>query len=379
MKEKTHLLIVGAGPFGLSLAAYLKDNNIEHIHLGHSMDYWKDQMPKGMYLRSPCDWHFDAVNEETIIKYLALQNLTVADVEPLTVDFYLNYAHWFQSQKGLAPRSRWVKSLNHIEDGFCAMLDDGSEIEAKKVVLAVGLRDFKHIPEVYSHLFPKNSIHHTADLVDFSALKDKRILIIGGRQSAFEWAALIQEQGAQAVHLSYRHDTPVFEAADWQWVEPVLENMVNQPSWFRTLSAHEKDQISQRIWADGRLKLEPWLLERIAKENIITHPHTYVIASKEISSKVLQITLNDQSSLLIDHIVFATGYKMDITRMPLLNNGNLMDQINAKNGFPVLDERFQCSVPNLYFTGFAASQDFGPFFGFTAAVRTSARTLGPLV
>ena len=155
--------------------------------------------------------------------------------------------------------------------------------------------------------------------------------------------------------------------------------MVNQPGWFRTLSAHEKDQISQRIWADGRLKLEPWLLERIAKENIITHPHTYVIASKEISSKVLQITLNDQSSLLIDHIVFATGYKMDITRMPLLNNGNLMDQINAKNGFPVLDERFQCSVPNLYFTGFAASQDFGPFFGFTAAVRTSARTLGPLV
>ena len=97
-----------------------------------------------------------------------------------------------------------------------------------------------------------------------------------------------------------------------------------------------------------------------------------------MSSKVLQITLNDQSSLLIDHIVFATGYKMDITRMPLLNNGNLLDKINSKNGFPVLDEGFQCSVPNLYFTGFAASQDLGPFFGFTAAVRTSARVLGAL-
>lgn len=98
-----------------------------------------------------------------------------------------------------------------------------------------------------------------------------------------------------------------------------------------------------------------------------------------MSSKVLQITLNDQSRLLIDHIVFATGYKMNINRMQLLNNGNLMGQINAKNGFPVLDDGFQCSVPNLYFTGFAASQDLGPFFGFTAAVRTSARVLGSLV
>jgi cation diffusion facilitator CzcD-associated flavoprotein CzcO len=40
MKEKTPLLIVGAGPFGLSLAAYLKDNNIEHIYLSNSFRFF---------------------------------------------------------------------------------------------------------------------------------------------------------------------------------------------------------------------------------------------------------------------------------------------------------------------------------------------------
>jgi hypothetical protein len=55
---------------------------------------------------------------------------------------------------------------------------------------------------------------HTCDLVDFAGLRGKRCLIVGGRQSAFEWAALIHEAGAAAVHVCYRHDTPAFKTAD---------------------------------------------------------------------------------------------------------------------------------------------------------------------
>ncbi len=376
MKEKTPLLVVGAGPFGLSLATYLKHKNIEHIQVGYSMDYWKNHMPKDMYLRSACDWHLDAVNEDTIMKYLESQNLKPADVEPLTLDFYLGYAKWFQSQKRLAPRPAWVKTLNRADDSFHAVLDDGSEIEAQKVVLAVGLRYFKNIPEEYKTLFPEDTFHHTAELVDFSMLKDKRVLIVGGRQSAFEWAALIHEQGAKEIHLTYRHDTPAFEPSEWAWVNPILGDMVNQPAWFRNLSQEEKDQVGKRMWAEGRLKLEPWLVKRISKDTITTHPHTHVTQCKDLSSRELQITLSDNATLMIDHVVMATGYKMDITRIPLLANGNLVDQISTKNGFPILDEGFQSSVPNLYFTGFPAAQDFGPFFGFTSAVRTSALVIG---
>jgi thioredoxin reductase len=376
MQEKTPLLIVGAGPFGLSLAAYLKHKNVEHIHLGHSMDYWKNHMPKKMYLRSACDWHLDADNEDTILKYLNAQNLTPADVEPLSLEFYLGYVNWFQSQKGLAPRPAWVKRLSRANDSFHAVLDDGSEIEAQKVVLAVGLRHFKNIPEEYKTIFPEGTFHHTAELADFSVLKDKRTLIIGGRQSAFEWAALIHENGAQEVHLAYRHDTPAFESSEWSWVNPILQDMIDQPAWFRNLAQEEKDQVSKRMWKEGRLKLEPWLVKRISKETIVAHPHTYVTACEQMPSKELKLTLNDKTTLTIDHVILATGYKVNIAQIPMLTADNLADQIQTKNGFPVLDEGFQSSVPNLYFTGFAAAQDFGPFFGFTAAVRTSALIIG---
>ena len=84
MQTSTPLLLAGAGPFGLALAAYLKHEKIEHTHIGSSMDYWKSYMPKKMFLRSACDWHLDPFNEATILNYLDTLNLKPADVEPLS-------------------------------------------------------------------------------------------------------------------------------------------------------------------------------------------------------------------------------------------------------------------------------------------------------
>jgi hypothetical protein len=42
------------------------------------------------------------------------------------------------------------------------------------------------------------------------------------------------------------------------------------------------------------------------------------------------------------------------------------------DGFPVLDEAFGSSVPGLYFPGFPATRDFGPFFGFARGAPTAA-------
>src|SRR6516225_11991509 len=88
-ERKTHLLIVGAGPFGLAIAAYAKHLGIEHLIVGKPMGFWKSNMPKGMYLRSACDWHLDPVGIDTIESFLKTQNLTAAQVEPLSLEFYL--------------------------------------------------------------------------------------------------------------------------------------------------------------------------------------------------------------------------------------------------------------------------------------------------
>ena len=68
----TDLLIIGAGPFALAVAAQAAHDGIEHLIVGKPMEFWKQNMPKGMFLRSACDWHLDPLDVHTIDCFLEL-------------------------------------------------------------------------------------------------------------------------------------------------------------------------------------------------------------------------------------------------------------------------------------------------------------------
>lgn len=378
MTKHLPLLIIGAGPYGLALAAYAKQKNIEYKVLGKMMDFWKSNMPNGMLLRSACDWHYDPCDQDTFERYLETKNLKPVDVEPIALDVYLGYVEWFVKQKELEILPTWVEQLNYVPGTspfFEAVLQDGRTLTTKNVVLALGFRYFKNVPEPYSALFPPGRFAHTCDLVDLAPLKGKRLLIIGGRQSAFEWAALLNEAGAETVNLSYRHPTPAFQPSDWSWVNPIVEAIVDNPSWFRRLTEEEKAQVNQRLWAEGRLKLEPWLGARIAKAEIKIFPESHITGCRELSNYELEVSLNG-TTVVVDQIILATGYKVNIEKVPLLTRGNILARLETRNGFPALDEHFQSNLPGLFFTSMCATQDFGPFFAFTAGVRASAKLIG---
>jgi thioredoxin reductase len=275
---------------------------------------------------------------------------------------------------------RRLDCSNGTPDGFSAMLDDGETITATNVVIAVGFRYFKDVPEEFTRILPAGRFSHTCDCVDFAPLQGKRVLVIGGRQSAFEWAALMHEQGAAAVHVSHRHPAPEFKVSDWSWVNPLADAMVTNPGWFRTLAPAEQEALNQRFWAEGRLKLEPWLGPRITHQDTIRlWPQTHVVACRELPNGELIVRLDSGALLTVDHIFLATGYKVNIQQIPFLGAGNILPTLETKNGFPVLDERFQTNLPGLFFTSFAADQDFGPFFGFTVAVRAAAKLIGSAI
>ena len=378
----TDLLIIGAGPFGLALAAQAAHDGIEHVIVGKPMGFWRENMPKGMFLRSACDWHLDPQNEHTIEAFLRTQGKTPKDVEPLSLEFYLSYAEWFRQQKNIEPLPVYVEQIDRLQTndfsdethGFIATTATGETIEAKRVVLAPGFKHFANFPSELTVKLPRGRYQHTSTFVDFRNANDKRFLIIGGRQSAYEWAALLLEAGAKAVHLSHRHASPAFDVADWSWVNELVDNMAADPNWFRRLSQTEKDEVSHRLWAEGRLKLEPWLAPRLNDDRVHIHPQTQLVTCKETANGDLEVVVSNGETINVDTIVLATGYKVEITRLPILSP-NLKTKLETRNGFPVLDNHFETSIPGLFITSMPAAQDFGPFFGFTISVRTSAKLI----
>ncbi|HSJ44414.1 MAG TPA: FAD-dependent oxidoreductase [Euzebyales bacterium] len=155
--------------------------------------------------------------------------------------------------------------------------------------------------------------------------------------------------------------------------------MVDSPGWFRNLSDDDKAAVNARFWTEGRLKLEPWLTDRISHDTVHLWPHSQITACDQDPDGALQITLNNDETITVDHVIFATGYKVDMTRIPLLAAGNLLPRLALERGYPRLDDHFQTNIPGLFVTSMPAVQDFGLFFAFTISVRTSARLIGPTV
>jgi cation diffusion facilitator CzcD-associated flavoprotein CzcO len=377
LESETDLLIIGAGPFGLALSAQASHLGIEHLILGKPMEFWHANMPKGMYLRSACDWHLDPLNIHTIECFLQSEAKTAHDVEPLSLDFYHSYAEWFQKQKQITPLPVYVQRLDQVTENnhFVASTPDGNRYRARNVVIAPGFKHFAHIPKELKARLPAGRFAHTSEFVDFTNATNNRYLIIGGRQSAFEWAALLVEAGASAVDLSHRHDSPAFKASDWSWVNPLVDAMVENPNWFRRLSQAEKDAVTQKLWAEGRLKMEPWLEPRLTSDRVRIWPRTEVVNCLEQQSGESHVELTNGETFAVDRIILATGYKVNIARLPFLSSGNILGRLVTLNGFAVLDDHFQTSVPGLFITSMPATQDFGPFFAFTIAVRTSAKLI----
>lgn len=370
--HETDLLVIGAGPFGLAVAAQASHLGIEHLVVGRPMEFWRKNMPGGMYLRSACDWHLDPVNIHTIDAFLEERRQMAKDVEPLSLEFYLSYAEWFQKQKRITPLPLHIARLDVANDGFTAFTADGDMIHARNVVIAPGFTHFTNIPAELKSRLPR--FVHTCDFVDFANARDSRYLIIGGRQSAFEWAALLIEAGARAVYITHRHDSPAFAVADWSWVNPLVDAIGEAPNWFRRLSQGEKDDVNHRLWAEGRLKVEPWLEARLNNDRVHVLPRTEVMECV-VNNGELIVTLSNDETITCDQIILATGYKVDITRLPILAAGNILDQLATRNGFPVLDDHFQTSIKGLFITSMPATQDFGPFFAFTISVRVSAKLI----
>lgn len=371
MDDHTGLLVIGAGPYAYAAAAHARSHGIPTRIQGEPMSFWRRRMPAEMFLRSGPDWHLDAAGEHTFAAYFEDRGLTPAEHDPIPIGVFLDHTDWFAEQKKLDVDWRLVTALEPLDHGgFVATLADGSRLGAERVLAAPGVGFFADLPEWVTDV-PSDRFSHTSDLVTFGDLAGARVVVVGGRQSAYEWAALLCDHGAARVDLVHRHEVPAFERVSWGFVDDYVEETLRTRGWWRGLSDTERAAIATRFWEVGRLTLEPWLVPRLLPDVVRRHPGTAVTHVGNRPDGTLVLELSNGSPLEADHVVFASGYRADLAAVPYL--AGVIDRVSVTDGFPDLNEGMETTLPGLFVTGFAATRDFGPFYGFTKGCPSAAR------
>lgn len=373
-------VVVGAGPYGLSAAAHLLGRGLKVAVFGKILELWRDHMPRGMLLRS----HWWATNLSDPRRRCGFARFFgSSDFEkcyPLPRETFVEYALWFQKRAVPNVDETYVSSIERHSDRFLVRLDDGRSVESTTVVMAVGLKYYAHRPEWYTHL-PPHRISHSVEHNDFSRFRGQQIVIIGGGQSAVESAALLHEAGA-GVHIVSRrpivwlgrdrmNERTLYERIRAPnasiapgWTNWVLDHM---PYLFYRFPQDRKDRYIQGYYTAAAAE---WLRARVISRITLHEGHT-MVGTEAMDGRV-RVTISDGESVRADHVLLATGYKVDIHKLTMVHP-SLLAGIKTDSGSPILNHWFESTVPGLYFIGLTSLRAFGPLYRFVAGCGGAAR------
>lgn len=367
--------IIGAGPFGLALAAHLHERRVEHRIFGAPMQAWASMSP-GMCLKSfgfatsipTPGW------QETLPDYCRERDLE--DWEPIEIATFTRYG--IHVQRKLIPQlePHDVTYLDHDADRFDLTLASGERLHARSVVVATGLTHFEYIPAAIAAL-PPSLVSHTAAHGDFSPFAGRDVTVVGAGQSALQAAALLHEHGART-RLLARED--VGWSDQMQRQRPLRErlrrpNSVLGPGRRNFVLEHAPMLVhylpdSKRLpFTHSHLgPLGAWWLRPRVEGLLEVRQHTIVRHAEPSGDKVrLRVTENggSESDILTDHVIAGTGYLVDVDKLAFLSP-RVRARIARVERSPALSRHFESSLAGLYFVGPSAALSFGPLFRFVA-------------
>lgn len=195
------VVVLGAGPYGLSAAAHLQGRGLKVAIFGKPLQLWREYMPPGMLLRS----YWWATNISDPYKKYGLEQYFQAvglhPSDPFSREEFISYGLWFQKHAVPDVDETYVATIERKERQFAVTLVDGRIIRSPAVVMAPGLAYYVYRPAEYDHM-PSELVSHSADHATFERFVGKRVVVIGGGQSALETAALLHEAGADVQVVS---------------------------------------------------------------------------------------------------------------------------------------------------------------------------------
>jgi hypothetical protein len=383
------IAIIGAGPYGLSVASYLRANGIDFRIFGRPMHSWQAHMPVGMYLKSEgfASNLSDPSGSFTLEKFYSDCGLPYAErAAAIPLDRFLAYGLAFQKHYVPEVDERAVVAVRRRANSFEITMEDGEILIAGRILMAIGLYPFRHMPAALAPL-PPELVSHSTDHGELQRFRSRDVTVIGGGSSAAELAVLLQECGAN-VRLVTRHvgalhyQPPPIPRPTWRRALRPLSGIgygwhslliAEAPQLFRLLPPQLRLLLAQRY-----LMPSPGWFVRDRFEQHVEHLAGYSVESAVVEGSQVELRLRDSEArgrlLRSDHVIAATGYRLDLDRLSILDE-ELRRGVARVGGAPQLSAHFESSVPGLHFLGALSANCFGPAMRFVLGAEFTATRL----
>ncbi|HMH65754.1 MAG TPA: NAD(P)-binding domain-containing protein [Rhizomicrobium sp.] len=382
-------VIIGAGPYGLSLAAHLSAMGAPFRIFGKPLETWRAHVPKGMLLKSDgFASNLSSPDPDSTLKvWCEARGKAYDDTAiPVPLADFLDYSAWFQQRYVPTLEDSQVVSLARAaHGGFTLWLDNGEMLQAARVVLAVGISWFKHMPDELREL-PPSLVSHSYDHHDLAGFAGRKLLMLGAGSSAVDTAVLAREAGADVSLLArasqiHYHTPPDPDAVSWlkaiahpsSGIGPGWRSFLcaRAPRLFRRMPERLRLRATSRHLGPApgwfmRGKLQGKTLLGHEIENIRPYQDGVLVTARNGDGGTAQI--------LADHVIAATGYRPDLRRLPFLVS-ELREQIAHVRHTPHLSDYFETSAPGLYAVGPLAANAFGPLMRFMVGAEYAAPRL----
>lgn len=387
------VVIVGAGPYGLSLAANLRAKGVPFRIFGQPMQMWATQMPSAMRLKS--DGFASNLSTGglpyTLAEFCRETGRPCDQTQwPVTVADFVAYGQEFARRFVPNLETEDVRAIRSGESAFRVTTASGEQILAHRVVVASGVSSFQNVPAEFRHL-PSSRVTHPEQHSDFSAFQGREVTVLGRGASSLNAAALLHEAGARVTLITRGRKIRIQQRVPLKGrsaLQRVLRPSTPLGPGLRSLLACNAPDLLHLLPAAIRGALEDKLIEptggavlegRITGFPVLAGCRIHAIEQADGSGDRLRLTLTDRHGNahrhLTSHLIAGTVFRIDLNRLRFLS-AEIRDLLRVDAaGAPRLSRTFETSVRGLHLIGPIAAPSFGPLLRFVAGTTFVAERL----